>query len=116
MASEHVYLSTACWHALNDGDPEMHTSCRNQCKFCPAGCACRCHASAGTQPGRTSSVDQARGTALRLLQHLTEAGVDLAERDPHLARALAEDPAFFWARGEERPPGEWRPTAGEEER
>ena len=67
----------------------------------------------GRLPALVSRVDQARGTALRLLEHLRDAGADLAERDPHLARVLAEDPAFFWARGEERPPGTWPGAAGE---
>lgn len=113
MTHLHEYLSTACWHAVNDNEPGLHTSCRNVCKYCPGGCSCDCHQVAGTQPGRTSWVDQARGTALRLLEHLRDAGADLAERDPHLARVLAEDPAFFWARGEERPPGTWPGAAGE---
>lgn len=113
IVAAHEYLSTACFHALNDNNPDMHTSCRNSCKYCGGGCSCECHRAAGTQPGRTSAVDQARGTALRLLQHLTDAGVDLAERDPHLARALAENPVFFWARGEERPPGRWPGSLGQ---
>jgi len=32
----HDYLSTACWHGL-------HPRCRDDCKFCAAECACRCH-------------------------------------------------------------------------
>ncbi|GAA3958103.1 hypothetical protein GCM10023085_45730 [Actinomadura viridis] len=117
--SAHEYLSTACWHAQNDGLPDLHTSCRNSCKYAAPGrpeyCVCPCHGEAGTQPGRSSWVDQARGTALRLLQHLDAAGVDLAAVDPHLARAIADDPAFFWARGEEAPSGQWRPRPSEGE-
>lgn len=34
--SEHMYLSTACFH-------ERHEECRRVCKFCPAPCNCSCH-------------------------------------------------------------------------
>lgn len=33
----HVYMSTACIHA-------MHGRCRMTCKFCDAPCRCSCHA------------------------------------------------------------------------
>jgi hypothetical protein len=57
-----------------------------------------------------SSVDQARGIALRLLAAIERAGMDLEAEDRHLARAIAEDPSLFWARGEEKPPGVRRQT------
>ena len=63
-------------------------------------------------PGRATQIDQARGIALRLLATVEAAGVDLQGVDRHLARAISEDPALFWLRGEERPPGEWRGPSG----
>lgn len=34
--SEHVYLSTACFH-------ELHDACRLRCPFCDVYCSCDCH-------------------------------------------------------------------------
>lgn len=36
MSTDHAYTSTACQH-------ELHTRCRDVCKFCDARCACSCH-------------------------------------------------------------------------
>jgi hypothetical protein len=108
------YLSTACNHEARDGDPAMHASCRQTCKWCGASCRCSRHPAQDNADLPPHWVDQARGAALRLLGHLEAAGVDLASVDPHLARALREDPRFFWARGEEAPPGVWQPP-GEEQ-
>src|SRR5215207_3646129 len=33
---DHDYLSTACHH-------DEHDDCRQECKFCPAACECKCH-------------------------------------------------------------------------
>src|ERR1700677_4530698 len=41
-SSDHVYKSTACYHA-------KHDRCRRQCKFCSVPCNCPCHANE-TQP------------------------------------------------------------------
>jgi hypothetical protein len=36
MATDHSYVSTACFHLL-------HERCRKTCKFCEAKCECPCH-------------------------------------------------------------------------
>lgn len=58
--TEHLYLSTACHHALNDearsveSRKELHAYCQNdqgqagqkkpaECKWCQAKCKCPCH-------------------------------------------------------------------------
>jgi hypothetical protein len=103
----HEYLSTACWHATYDGKPELHAGCRNSCKHAPEGevepCVCPCHGEAGTQPGRVSWVDQARDVARELLAEIDNLAVDVGP----LAERIRTDPALFWLRGEEQPPGEW---------
>lgn len=45
----HLYVSTACWHANNDIDEhyDLHQECRQTCKFCDQPCACWCHSDAG---------------------------------------------------------------------
>lgn len=52
---EHIYLSTACWHAEHDRRPELHAYCQGTeredgstktpavCKWCPSPCTCYCH-------------------------------------------------------------------------
>lgn len=37
------YVSTACHHANEDDNDEMHKECRLQCKWCPRKCGCACH-------------------------------------------------------------------------
>jgi hypothetical protein len=106
----HEYLSTACWHELNDGRPELHGSCRASCKFAPGGpeyCVCPNHPENDGSPAPQSWVDQARDAARRLLTVL-ESGGALTVRDPELSRLIRTDPDLFWLRGEEQPPGEWR--------
>lgn len=46
----HHYLSTACWHALNDPDPKLHRRCRTTCKFGLEPCSCRCHRTGQPDP------------------------------------------------------------------
>lgn len=108
--TDHVYLSTACWHALFDGNKRFHGSCRNTCKFCDHPCGCSCHGDAG-QRTHTVWVDQARNVARDLLAEV-EASAPTA-----LSRALRQriktDPDLFWLRGEEQPSGEWRDTKGQ---
>lgn len=100
---QHSYLSTACWHAQH-GDPALHTSCRNRCKFCPGCCSCPCHGEAGTQPATGSPVDQARDIARELWAVAERLILPAGLRD-----RVSGDPALFWLRGEEQPPGEWKP-------
>lgn len=110
--SAHEYLSTACWHELNEGKPDLHGSCRASCKFGEGEfCTCPNHPENDARSHPLSWVDQARGGFLRLLAHLPAAGVDLTAIDPHLARAIADDPAWFWARGEIQPDGVRTPPA-----
>ena len=101
----HRYLSTACEHAINEGRPELHTACRNSCKYATEGhpeyCVCACHGEARTQPGRTAWVDQARDVARELYRY--------GYVTPEMEERVATDPALFWLRGEEAPPGEWQP-------
>jgi hypothetical protein len=99
-AVPHGYLSTACFHRLCD----KKGACRQTCKFCDAPCACPCHrgpAQALPEPW----VDQARNIARELLRY----GLSTSEAvPPELLRRINDDPALFWLRGEEAPPGEWR--------
>ena len=110
----HDYLSTACWQEANDGKPDLHGSCRAVCKFggVPEFCRCPNHAE-GEKPS-VSNVDQARGVARRMLDHLTTLGADFEALDVEFARALREDPALFWLRGEVQPDGVWREPGSEE--
>lgn len=51
----HLYLSTACLHALEPGRAHLHRYCSSlineegrpkipgRCKWCPATCGCTCH-------------------------------------------------------------------------
>jgi hypothetical protein len=96
--SPHAYISTACFHGLCGG------ACRKTCKYCDAPCACPCHrGSAAALP--EPWVDQARGIARELLRY----GLSASEVvPPELLHRIDTDPALFWLRGEERPPGEWR--------
>lgn len=103
----HEYVSTACLHALNEPRPELHSACRNDCKYgdAPEPCRCPCHGEAGTQPGRTSQVDQARDIARELYNQAWRFG-NVSEE---LEQRVATDPALFWLRGEEREPDTWTP-------
>lgn len=40
---DHIYLSTACWHASR-GEPPGHARCISECKWCTSPCICPCHA------------------------------------------------------------------------
>lgn len=53
----HAYLSTACHHETTDGQPELHASCRQTCKFCGAKCDLR--------PGLRDRPESRRPTARR---------------------------------------------------
>lgn len=107
----HHYVSTACEHAQMESRPELHTSCRNECKYAtgtPEPCQCSCHGESGTQPGRTSPVDQARDVARDLLAVVLQRPLSGPVLSPELEDRIAHDPGLFWLRGEEHPPGEWR--------
>ena len=101
--SQHVYLSTACFHS-------QCGSCRKTCKYCDAPCRCQ---QAGcdhrAEPGPPVAwVDQARAIARELLaEHLRPRPIREPSIPPALLTRIAEDPALFWLRGEERPPGTW---------
>lgn len=54
--SEHIYLSTACRHAVEPGREGLHDDCKtdatrwdgshkvaSKCKFCSSMCTCSCH-------------------------------------------------------------------------
>ncbi len=106
----HHYMSTACEHALGEGKPELHASCRLSCKFAAGVEPCRCPCHTGTLPADfpPPPVDQARDIAIELHETLA--------RWPHLMPRelrdrIASDPHLFWLRGETRPPGEWKPAA-----
>jgi hypothetical protein len=105
----HHYISTACEHAVGEGKPELHASCRLSCKWAEDGqesCRCPCHF--GTPPEELPPpwVDQARDLALELIDLLGGPRVLPGE----LGNRVATDPALFWARGEVQPPGEWQPA------
>ena len=92
----HFYLSTACYH-------DECGSCRNTCKHCDAVCACPHHV-ATVQSLPEPWVDQARNIARELLRY----GLSTSEAvPPELLHRINDDPALFWLRGEEAPPGEW---------
>lgn len=113
MSTVHDYLSTACWHELNDGRPTLHAQCRATCKFAegePEYCSCPNHPEQDNAPAPLPWVDQARSVAVRLLAALGGPG-GLAEADPALYREYRTDPGWFWLRGEVQPPGEWRPAS-----
>lgn len=99
----HEYLSTACWHELNDNDPDLHTSCRQTCKTCDRPCSCPSHPTDDDPTAPPAWVDQARDLAVELL-----ALVDLTQH-PELAERIATDRHLFWARNEVQQSGEWRP-------
>lgn len=102
LPSEHAYVSTACWHGLCD------ERCRSTCKFCDAPCQHDCHLEQVDRVLPPPWVDQARDGFVRLLSVLEEAGIDLRTAEPDLHQLIRFDPAWFWARGEVQPPGEWR--------
>lgn len=96
-ASQHEYTSTACLHG-------QCGSCRRTCKFCDASCACTLagctHRDGSSLP--VPWVDQARGIARELLDAI---GSDTARMPRDLVARIRNDPALFWLRGEEQPPG-----------
>lgn len=94
-AGPHEYTSTACLHS-------QCGSCRNTCKYCGTSCRHGCHPRHGSLPA--AGVDQARGVARELLAAV---GADTARMPRDLVRRIREDPALFWLRGGERPPGTW---------
>ncbi len=99
---EHLlYISTACWHGLHD-------QCRNTCKYCSRSCACSHHP--GVAQGTVSWVDQARDIARELLESAQPGS--LLSMSPELLSRIKSDPALFWLRGEEQPPGEWQGRSG----
>jgi len=110
----HVYLSTACWHELNDGRPELHASCRASCKFAegePEYCSCPNHPENDDRPAPPPWVDQARNATIRLLAVIERCGVDLRTQDPDLYEEIRDGRDWFWARpGEVQPAGQWQPT------
>ena len=111
----HAYLSTACWHATHDGDEQMHTACRNVCKYCDQPCACPNHPARDGDDTFVSWVDQARDIARELL-----AAIQASELPQVLApeqwHRIEDDPALFWLRGEEAPAGTWRPEGDSDAR
>jgi hypothetical protein len=96
----HHYVSTACLH--EDQDPALHEACRQSCKYCDASCQCPQHVTGGTY-APVSWVDQARDMARELLRYGLSTGAVM----PELLHRIESDPALFWLRGEEQPPGEW---------
>jgi hypothetical protein len=99
----HVYLSTACQHEDIDGNPDLHAACRETCKFCDAPCACPQHPHGAATV--VTWIDQARSMARELYGHAVSAGALPLE----LVQRAEFDPALFWLRGEEAPPGAWHP-------
>lgn len=109
---QHEYTSTACWHAVEDNRPELHSSCRATCKYAPGNqveyCMCLCHAQGIRPPIMQPWVDQAREVAESLLAVINAHGIDLNVAAPKLAAQL-KTPETFWIRGEAQPPGRWIP-------
>ena len=106
MTAAHPYLSTACHHEAADGDPSMHAACRATCKFCDAPCTCPRHRLAEVLTAPDGGwAGQARAIARELYEHVLTCGV----LPPDLVIRVSDDPGLFWLRGEEQPPGRWRP-------
>lgn len=99
MSIAHLYVSTGCVH-------NEHGSCRQTCKFCGEPCICPCHPGGVQSVEPISPVDQARGAA-RVLYALVREHAEI----PPAQSWIEEDPSFFWLRGGEQPPGEWRPPS-----
>lgn len=104
----HHYVSTACLHEINDGDPDQHARCRATCKTCDRPCECANHTEDELAAAPSSWVDQARAIARDLYDRVPYLPKDLATR-------IASDPHLFWLRGEEQPPGEWRPPGEDQQ-
>lgn len=102
----HNYLSTACWHELNDGRPALHTACRASCKFCDQPCGCPIHQEDTGPPTSESWVDQARNIARELWEVIEHYEYEGPEVPGNLRTRIATDRALFWLRGEETPPGQ----------
>jgi len=96
----HDYLSTACGHG-------NCANCRLTCKFCDSPCQHGCHQQDGTKDLPPSWVDQARDIARELWGFLTHPEYEGSSIPPWLADRVRDDPALFWLRGEEQPPGRW---------
>lgn len=96
----HHYVSTACLHEINDGDPDQHDRCRATCKTCGRPCECANHTEGEISSAPPSWVDQARDIARRLMAEWPSMT---------LAQEITTDPALFWLRGEEQPPGQRTP-------
>jgi hypothetical protein len=97
----HGYVSTACYHGQCRGDADGRGGCRRTCKYCDTPCQHICHQGATIAPV-PSWVDQARGIARELM---TLGRFSTAEFPRDLLDRIENDPALFWLRGEEAPPG-----------
>lgn len=84
--TEHVYLSTACYHSLHD-------KCRLTCKYCPGQtpsyCVCTCHTSNTVQ-----SRGQEDGTGLH---EAIEDSLLHAEARPGGRPGVVLDPSVYMA-------------------
>jgi hypothetical protein len=103
--ARHHYISTACQHGLCDN------RCRRTCKYCDTPCTHECHTGTPTGPLPPPWVDQARDIARELLDAIQDFE-DFDHRQvvtPAQWERIRTDPALFWLRGEEAPPGIWAP-------
>jgi hypothetical protein len=104
----HHYVSTACLHEINDGDPDQHDRCRATCKTCGRPCGCANHADGEISSSPPPWVDQARDVARELLAAIGE--FDRRQvLTPAQWEQIQTDPRLFWLRGEEAGPGTWTP-------
>ena len=98
----HAYLSTACYHEQAEGDPQLHDACRSTCKSCDTPCSYPRHRSGEQLAGPEGGwVGQARSIARELYEHVLTYSI----LPPDLVRRVSDDPALFWLRGGEQPPG-----------